>query len=86
MAAKLGEPASGREMGVEESGSGHLRVPAGEKLDMQCVAALIFGVSSLDVATYGGVAALITPGTAVACIVPAHRAARADPLEALKAE
>ncbi|NNF39545.1 MAG: ABC transporter permease [Gemmatimonadetes bacterium] len=50
------------------------------------VAALLFGVSSLDVATYGGVAALLTLGTAVACIVPAFRAARADPLKALKAE
>ena len=50
------------------------------------VAALLFGISPLDLATYGGVAAVLTLGTAVACIVPAMRAARADPLRALKAE
>jgi predicted permease len=45
---------------------------------------MLFGVTPLDAATYGfAIAAMIATATA-ACFVPARRATRADPLEALR--
>ena len=47
---------------------------------------LLFGVSRLDPVTYGGVIALLAVVSAVACSVPAWRAARVDPSITLRAE
>ena len=52
----------------------------------QAIAAMLFGVSPLDPATYAGVVALLAGVAALACSVPAWRAARVDPVTTLKAE
>jgi predicted permease len=51
---------------------------------MRFVTTLLYGVSAADLATYVGVPALLLVVAAAACIVPAHRAARLDPLRALR--
>jgi putative ABC transport system permease protein len=49
-------------------------------------AALLFQVGPRDVAVYIGVAVLVIIATLLAAVVPSRRAARTDPLEALRAE
>ena len=45
---------------------------------------LLFGVKPVDVITFVGVAIVLAAVVFVACLVPARRAAKIDPLEALK--
>jgi ABC-type antimicrobial peptide transport system permease subunit len=45
---------------------------------------LLFGVTPIDVVTFVGGAIVLGLVVLVACVVPARRAARIDPLEALK--
>jgi hypothetical protein len=47
---------------------------------------LLFGVSRLDAVTHAGVILLLASVSAIACSVPAWRAARVDPLITLRAE
>ena len=47
---------------------------------------LLFGVKALDPLTYAGVAAILIAAAALASYVPARRATRVDPLDALRAE
>jgi putative ABC transport system permease protein len=47
---------------------------------------LLFGVSRLDPATYGGVVVVLGGVAAVACLIPARRAARVDPVITLRAD
>jgi putative ABC transport system permease protein len=47
---------------------------------------LLYGVAATDVATYAAVAAFLTAVAAAASYVPARRAARSDPVTALRAE
>ena len=45
---------------------------------------LLFGVKPIDVVTFVAVAAVLALVVLVACLVPARRAAKIDPLEALR--
>jgi len=52
----------------------------------QTIVAMLFGVSRLDLVTYIGVIVILGGVSAVACSVPAWRAARIDPAVTLRAE
>jgi putative ABC transport system permease protein len=58
----------------------------GAVIASQALITLLFGVSRLDPVTYLGVIALLLGVSAVACWVPAWRAARVDPAITLRAE
>ncbi len=47
---------------------------------------LLYGVQAADLATHLAVALIIAAVSVVACVVPALRASRVDPIEALRAE
>jgi len=48
------------------------------------MATLLFGVKPIDVITFVGVALMLAVVVLIACVVPARRAAKIDPLEALR--
>jgi len=50
------------------------------------IASQLFGVTATDPLTYGGVAMLLAMVSMVACYIPARRAARVDPMIALRTE
>lgn len=59
---------------------------AASLLATRALTSLLFGVSHLDPMTYAGVTAVLLVIAALACIVPAWRAARLNPMQALRAE
>jgi predicted permease len=59
---------------------------AGAVVATQGLASLLFGVTQLDPATYLGVIVLLLGVSAIACWLPARRAARVDPAITLRAE
>jgi putative ABC transport system permease protein len=59
---------------------------AGAIAASQAIATMLFGISRLDPLTYLGVIAMLLGVSAIACWVPASRAARVDPAITLRAE
>jgi putative ABC transport system permease protein len=59
---------------------------AGAAAATQAIVTMLFGVSRLDPVTYVGVIALLVLVSAIACAIPAWRAARVDPTSTLRAE
>jgi putative ABC transport system permease protein len=59
---------------------------AGSAVATRMLATFLFHVSRLDPLTYLVVASLLLAGSALACAVPAARAARVDPVRALRSE
>lgn len=58
----------------------------GTMLATRVLEGLLFGVSALEPAVYGGVTFLLLVAGALAPLMPARRAAQSDPLEALRDE
>jgi putative ABC transport system permease protein len=52
----------------------------------RAISGMLFGLSPSDPATLGGVAALLAAVALLASYIPARRATRVDPVEALRAE
>jgi ABC-type antimicrobial peptide transport system permease subunit len=52
----------------------------------QSLKSLLFGVTPTDPTTFGVVAAVLAAAALAACYIPARRAAKVDPLQALRAE
>jgi len=59
---------------------------AGAVAASQAIAAMLFGISRLDPLTYLGVIVMLLGVSAIACWIPASRAARVDPATTLRTE
>ncbi|MGH9522253.1 MAG: ADOP family duplicated permease [Terriglobales bacterium] len=72
--------------GMAMTGIGVLFGIAGAAAASRALTTILFGISRLDPATYSAVVVLLAVVSAVACAVPAWRAARVDPSITLRAE
>jgi len=72
--------------GMTLTGFGMVLGLAGAMFASQAVSAMLFDVSRLDPLTYLGVLAVLGAVAAIACSVPAWRAAKIDPMVALRYE
>ena len=50
------------------------------------VRSLLFGVTERDVATWAGATLLLLTAAAVGCVIPGARAARIEPMDAVRRE
>jgi ABC-type antimicrobial peptide transport system permease subunit len=57
---------------------------AGAALAARAVSGMLFGVGPFDVVSFAGIAALLLVVAGLACVVPAWRAMRIEPLSALR--
>ena len=72
--------------GLGIAGIGILLGIAGAFALSRVTSSLLYGVSPSDPLTYGAVAVVIALVATAACVIPSHRAARVDPLEAIRGE
>lgn len=72
--------------GLAVTGAGLLAGLAGAVAVTRLMEGLLFGVSPLDVVSFAVAPVLLGFVAAAACLLPAYRAARVDPAEALRAE
>ncbi len=72
--------------GMTLSALGALLGVAGTLLATQALAALLFGISRFDPFTYCAAIVLLATVSGIACLLPAWRAARIDPMVALRYE
>ena len=72
--------------GLRPTAIGLLIGVAGALLLGKLVASVIYGVRPSDPATFVCVSVLLTVVAALACIIPAHRASKIDPMKALREE
>ncbi len=72
--------------GMTLAGLGVLIGVTGAAAMTQAIVTMLFGVSRLDPITYLAVIAILVAVSAIACWVPAWRAARVDPSITLRAE
>ena len=72
--------------GLKLAAVGVLAGAAGALALTRLISGLLFGVSSFDPLTFCGMALLLAAVTIVACIIPARRATKVDPLIALRYE
>jgi putative ABC transport system permease protein len=72
--------------GMELTGAGVILGLVGAALLTRVMAALLFGVSATDAATFAAVPLILVAIALVASYVPALRATRVDPVVALRDE
>jgi putative ABC transport system permease protein len=72
--------------GAVLTGSGVVIGLFGAAVASSAIAAMLFGVSRLDPATYAGVIVILSCASMLACLVPAWRAIRIDPASTLRSE